>query len=87
MKKSLIVLLMFCNTAQADMLDNLQFIGTNLVGGMISTAIKDVQQSRKPPEPQNVQVIPANAAPPLFKKCELRSVSIDGQVVTNQYCY
>lgn len=87
MKKSLIALLLFSNLAYADITANLQYIGTITLGGMITTAIKDYEQSRKPKQPENVQVIPSNASPPLFKKCELRSVNVNGQIVTNQYCY
>lgn len=89
MKKLIIVLLLVSNTAYADTTAYIQYFGSMLIGGAITTGLRNIESNRQTKNLENkrVEVLPVNASPPLFKTCELRSVQIDGQVVTNQYCY
>ena len=89
MKKLLIVLLLVSNVAKADPTAYVQYLGSMLIGGAITTGLKNMEVNRQNRALDNrqIEVLPSNSPPPLFKKCELRSVQIDGRVVTNQYCY
>lgn len=84
MKKVIISLLLISNSAYADVTAHVQFIGSLLLGGAIATAIKNYEN----PKPSGtVQIIPAGSSTPVGKTCELRSVTVNGQVITNNYCY
>ena len=39
------------------------------------------------PQTRSIYVYPSNVTPPYGLTCQLGSVVVDGQVVTNQYCY
>lgn len=89
MKKLIVIGLIVSNVAYADTKAFAQWLGPMMIGGAISTSLKNLEYKRQDTALENkqVEVLPANVAPPLFKSCELRSVQINGQVVTNQYCY
>lgn len=89
MKKLIVIGLLVSNVAHADTTSYVQYFGSMLIGGAITTTLKNIETSRqeKALENRQVTVLPVNASQPLFKKCELRSVVINEQIITNNYCY
>ena len=84
MKKVIISLILISNTAHADVTAYAQFMGSILLGGAIATVIRGYDA----PKPAGtIQIIPVGSSTPFGKTCELRSVMVNDQIVTNNYCY